>query len=442
MRIMTQVFVPRESVNDQTVLVQRVRVPSGTAVQADAVVLEIETSKTALEIQAPSSGVIVHTLKEGQEVEVGALLFTVQSADTASAVPVPPATSPDTSPTSPAAQAPVAEQHDQSHAARGGPAVLSKAAQADASRLGIALDAFQGRWVTRADIKRGRPAETRAEQASSAINTGRLPVPNLSLPVGQAYEERALTMRKRAEVDNLTLGQHAETASTIGMVISLPGKRLVSPDFLFRDSISDLVVFESARLFREYPELNAFNMDGKRIGLYSDINFGISFDNVGNLKVLTLRYADKLNLPELQRGIADLLDIFESNKPIPSELLGGSTVTLSDLSATGASFMLPLLNGRQSLILGIVKRSPGTFEVIVSFDHRVTEGLRVTRFLEALRDRVLSHYRDSKGHVRIACRFCGKAMQDELHLGHRGMLNMTLPSGETTVLCRNCFEGR
>ncbi len=439
---MTQVFVPRESVNDQTVLIQRVRVPSGTAVQADAVVVEIETSKTVLEVQAPSSGVIVHALKEGQEVEVGALLFTVQGADTASAAPVPPATSPEAPPVSPVAQAPAAAQLDQTPAAQGGPAVLSKAAQAAASRLGIALDAFQGRWVTRADIERGRPAETRAEQASGVIDTAREPAPKVSLSVDQTYEERALTMRKRAEVDNLTLGQHAETASTIGIVISLPGNRLVAPDFLFRDSISDLVVFESARLFREYPELNAFNMDGKRIGLYANINFGISFDNVANLKVLTLRHADKLNLPELQRGISGLLDIFESNKPIPAELLGGSTVTLSDLSATSASFMLPLLNGRQSLILGIVKRSPGTFEVIVSFDHRVTEGLRVTRFLEALRDRVLSHYRDSKGQVRIACRFCGKAMQDELHLGHRGMLNMTLPSGETAVLCRNCFEGR
>lgn len=445
---MTQVFVPRESVNDQTVLVRRVLVSTGTAVQTDMVVVEIETSKTALEIQAPCVGVVIHSLHEGQEVEVGALLFTVQNANTPPPAAAPTTPSPEGKRIASAEQDADPAQPAVPSAALNETALFSKAAQAAASRLGASLDAFQGRWVTRADIERGRLAEACAELVPTPTNAERAPAkesgatPKMPLPVGLTYHERTQSMRKRAEVDSLTLGQHAETTSTIGIVISLPGSRLVAPDFLFRDSISDLVVFESARLFKEYPELNAFNIDGRRIGIYADVNFGISFDNVANLKVLTLRNADRLDLLQLQRGISDLLDVFESDKPISAELLGGATVTLSDLSATGASFMLPLLNGKQSMILGIIKKSLSAFEILASFDHRVTEGLRVTRFLEALRDRILSHYRDGQGHVRIACRFCGKSMQDELRFGHRGMLNMTLPSGETAVLCRNCFEGR
>ena len=168
----------------------------------------------------------------------------------------------------------------------------------------------------------------------------------------------------------------------------------------------------------------------------------MSFDNVQNLKVLTLRAADKLSLPELHREFSSLLDLFESGKPIPAELLGTSTVTISDLSTTGASFMLPLINGQQALILGVVKHDARHFEVFASFDHRVSEGLRVTRFLEALRDRVLSHYRDADGHADLACSICSKRMRDELRLGGRGFVNMTLPDGESAMLCRNCFEGR
>ncbi len=82
------------------------------------------------------------------------------------------------------------------------------------------------------------------------------------------------------------------------------------------------------------------------------------------------------------------MELYESNKPIPVELLEGSTVTLSDLSITGASFMLPLLIGQQSLILGIVKHEAAHFEVFASFDHRLAEGLRVARFLESLRERI------------------------------------------------------
>ena len=92
-------------------------------------------------------------------------------------------------------------------------------------------------------------------------------------------------------------------------------------------------------------------------------------------------------------------------------------------------------------LLGVRFATSPLIEVFASFDHRVTEGLRVTRFLEALRDRVVSHYRDGQGHARLACRTCGKTMQDEVRLGNRGMVNMTLPSGENALLCRNCFEG-
>jgi pyruvate/2-oxoglutarate dehydrogenase complex dihydrolipoamide acyltransferase (E2) component len=451
---MSSVHVPRESVNDQSVLVQKVLVPSGGTVAADQVVVEIETSKTVIEITAPEAGLLQHALREGQEIEVGALLFTVGEAATP-AEPTPVAVE-----SSISKQAAVAAPSDISvsapapvpapaletavSAASGQPPLLSKAAQAAAAQLGRPLDAFAGRWVTRADIERGRPAETRAENAASSeprsAMPAALPIP-MSLPT-LAYAEKAQPMRKRAEVENLIKGHHAETVSTIGVRIALPGTRIVEPSFLFRDSISDLVMFEGARLLRQFPELNAFHLDAKRAGHYEAVNFGVSFDNVANLKVLTLHDADRITLPDLHSRFSDLLDLFESNKPIPADLLGTSTVTISDLSTTGASFMLPLINGHQSLILGVVRHNSRQFEIFASFDHRVSEGLRVTRFLEALRDRIVSHYRDGSGYARLCCGFCAKTMQDELRLGNRGLINMTLPSGDTALVCRNCFEGR
>ena len=287
--------------------------------------------------------------------------------------------------------------------------MLSRAAEGQrALRLKTDMAPFAGRWVTESDVLLGReslpPIATPTETpAIPAIAAG----PRSQLDHDQVVQ----TKRKRAEVESLLRGAHeANHMSTIGIINrQLPGERLVVPEFLFQDSISDLVVFEAARLLRQYPELNGFNIDSRAVGQYRAVNFGISFDNHRNLKVLALQDADALGLPEIQHKYLELLDLYESNQPLPVALLTTATVTLSDLSATSASFMLPLINGQQALILGIVRHHRRRFEIFASFDHRVSEGLRVTHFLEALRERLLSHFRSDLGIARNSCeRVCGE----------------------------------
>lgn len=426
---MIEVCVPRESVNDQYVIVQRVMVRDGSPAAADEVVVEIETTKTTIEIVAPISGTVRHRLAVGDEVVVGGVLFSVGDGEAATALLPADTTSADSA----------------SAKAHSAPALLSRAAQAAARRLNTDLSPFVGRWVTESEILLGHvdqsttaipspiPAKTGNPTFTDAAEGPRSPL---------AHDQVRRTKRKQAEIESLLRGSHAATTSTIGISIPLPGTRLVAPDFLFQNSISDLLIFEAARLLRQFPELNGFNIDSRTAAQYQEVNFGISFDNHQNLKVLALRNADVLGLPEIQRQYVELLDLYEGNGPIPVALLTTATVTLSDLSVTSASFMLPLINGQQALILGIIRRHHDLFDVLASFDHRVSEGLRVTRFLEALRERVISHFHDNDGQPRINCDACGKSIQDEVRLGGRGFIKVTLPNGDGGHLCRNCFEGR
>jgi pyruvate/2-oxoglutarate dehydrogenase complex dihydrolipoamide acyltransferase (E2) component len=428
---MTIVHVPRESVNDHSVIIQHVLVESGSLVTQGQVICEIETSKTVIEVAAPEAGVVTHTLSNGKEIEVGAVLF-----DIADGMLLPASDLRNDEPSI---------QNDSLNTSEImiSPPLLSKAAAEYAQSRKISLNGFRACWVTRADLERGYPADTLSESrrinADSANQEPTIIVRDLpTLP----YEEKSLTMRKRAEINSLVKAGHAETASTIAIKVTLPGSRLVAPDFLFKESITDLIIFEGSRLLVRYPELNAFYIDEKRIGYYKNINFGVSFDNVSNLKVLTIKDTNLLSLSELHLNFSKLLDLFESNQTISTEILGTSTVTISDLSSTSASFMLPLINGNQSLIIGVVKHSQRLFEIFATFDHRLSEGLRVSRFLEDLRKRVVSHYRDEEGRPNLYCEICKKSMRDELLLGNRGLLNLTLPTGDNVLMCRNCFEGR
>jgi len=256
-----------------------------------------------------------------------------------------------------------------------------------------------------------------------------------------ASTEVAISKRKQAEAKNLISGDHGSTTSTIGIEIKILGERLVVPPYLFKESISDLIAFEASKLLRQYPELNGSYVDEKTCAQYEQVNFGLSFDNGKNLKVLAIKNADTLSLTGLQEEVGRLLDLYDSGETITMDLLTDSTVTFSDLSRSPASFMYPLINGYQALILGVVRKSKYMFEIFASFDHRVSEGLTVINFLEDLRDRILSYFIDQNGVINIACYACGKTMAEEVTLGHRGFMKMTLADGEDENLCRNCFEG-
>jgi pyruvate/2-oxoglutarate dehydrogenase complex dihydrolipoamide acyltransferase (E2) component len=429
---MAKVFVDRDTVNDESVIVRRLYKASGEVVDEGTLVLEYETSKTAIESYAPSSGVLSIAVKRDDEVAIGALLYEVTSSSDVGATP-PSATAAASSATVgaiPNGPLPGAPQ-------------LSRQARQLAVELQVDVSTLpHSGWVTSADIRAFAgggvvaaerifaPAAAPAQAASPPI-TGAPDVP---------HRLARTSMRKRSEARLLEQANSPGTTSTLGMTLAAAGGRLVRPPPLFLSNISDIVIFETARLLKTYPELNAFYVDPKQIGLYEEVNIGVSFDGGSNLKVLAIAHADTKTLPQIQQEFLMLLDLYESDRPIPDQLLNTATVTISDLSGAEIDFMQPLINGRQSLILGIT-RAPGGFSFYASFDHRVSEGLQVSKFLQRLAANVSSYFSDSVTTVDLCCGACEKSMAEELALGHRGLIKIVAPNGRDGLLCRSCFEG-
>jgi pyruvate/2-oxoglutarate dehydrogenase complex dihydrolipoamide acyltransferase (E2) component len=412
---MIEVLVPRENVNDDSVVVRTIHVKSGDFINKGQLIVEIETSKTNIDIESPEAGLISHNLELGAEVDIGELLFCVGSQE-------------------PRIQMLEGIEHPPPESSN---IKISKAAAKRAKELDVDVTKLGIAWISTKDIERKAGLTTTKLNSTPTNEDDFNDLFGFSVPA----KKESLSKRKQVEIRNLQMGKHQSTSSTIGIDITVPAQRIVPPPFLFQNSISDLIVYEGSRLLKKYPELNSAFIDSKTWGKYDDINFGWSFDSGANLKVLAIKDSDKCSLIDLQNEVIRLLDLYESNQNIPMELLTSSTVTISDLSKTDASFILPLINGFQSLILGVVKKNKNCFSIYATFDHRVSEGLKVTNFLSELKSRILSYYLDQNGIATLVCHACEKTMAEEISLGNRGFIKITLPNGEEASLCHNCFSG-
>src|SRR5690606_19831656 len=124
---MTQIVVPAlgESVSEATVAQWLKK--EGEAVKADEPIVELETDKATLEVNAPADGVISKIIvAEGQNVSVGAILGEVEIGKAANDAPAPKAEKP-----APKAAAPAPAASAKAEAPKTSPAVRKALADND-----------------------------------------------------------------------------------------------------------------------------------------------------------------------------------------------------------------------------------------------------------------------------------------------------------------------
>src|SRR5580658_1420948 len=68
------VTIPQETVNDESVRILAWKVASGSKVEKDQQLCEVETSKAVMDIEAPEAGVVVYSAAAGDEVPVGSTI--------------------------------------------------------------------------------------------------------------------------------------------------------------------------------------------------------------------------------------------------------------------------------------------------------------------------------------------------------------------------------
>ena len=406
----TEIMVPTlgESVSEATVAKWFKSV--GDAVTKDEPLLELETDKVTLEVNAPVDGVLTEIAAQADsDVGVGALLGKIEAGKAA-----PAASAQKTSP-APAAAAPAEKAPAAAPAPV--PATPAPAAKADISlspavrklveenkldARAIPASGKDGR-LTKGDVlaylENPQPAP-----AASAQNI----TPTASARTGEddPREERVrMTRLRRVVAGRLKAAQNTAamltTFNEVDMTAVMNLRKQYQESFEKKHGVrvGFMSFFTKACVvaLKELPAVNG-EIDGEDIIYKNYYDIGIAVGSPQGLVVPVMRDADQLSYADIEKTIGDFGRRARDGKLAMDELQGG-TFTVTNGGIFGSLNSTPILNMPQSGILGMhkIQQRPmvmpsGAIEarpmmyLALSYDHRIVDGREAVTFLVRVKE--------------------------------------------------------
>ncbi|MGF1620105.1 MAG: 2-oxoglutarate dehydrogenase complex dihydrolipoyllysine-residue succinyltransferase [Rhodomicrobiaceae bacterium] len=399
----TEIRVPTLGESVTEAIVGKWYKKAGDSVQADEPIVELETDKVTLEVNAPSAGVISEiSVEEGETVEVGAVLGAI--GEGSGAAPAPKQKKDEPKPSSNGQEKAAAPSAEPAKAA-------SSAASENLSpavRKGIAennLDPSQIEGTGKdGRILKGDVLTALDSSSAPAPTTARSPRP----PVRQedhAREERVRMTRLRQTIAK-RLKESQNTAAMLTTFNEVDMSAIMSARSQYKDlfekkhqvklGFMGFFVKACIHALHEIPAVNA-EIDGEDLVYKNYYNIGIAVGTDRGLVVPVLRDADRLNMAQIEKGIADFGRKARDGK-LGIEDMQGGTFTISNGGIYGSLMSTPILNAPQSGILGMHKIQDrpvvidGKVEVrpmmylALSYDHRIVDGKEAVTFLVRVKD--------------------------------------------------------
>jgi 2-oxoglutarate dehydrogenase E2 component (dihydrolipoamide succinyltransferase) len=391
----TEIKVPTlgESVSEATVAKWLKK--AGDMVKQDEALLELETDKVTLEVNAPAAGQLTDILApEGANVGVGAVLGLIGGdGKSVAAAPAQPAAAPVAAP-APAA-APAA-----AHAPM--PAAAKLAADNNVSTAGLAGSGKDGR-VTKGDV-----LDALAAKAGAAV-----PAPvAVAAPVAAGpREERVRMTRLRKRIaERLKEAQNTAamltTFNEVDMSAAMALRTQYNETFEKKHGtkLGFMSIFVKACIaaLKELPAVNA-EISGDEIVYKNYYDIGVAVGTEQGLVVPVLRNADALGFADIEKKIAELGKRARDGKLGLDDLQGG-TFTISNGGVYGSLLSTPILNPPQSGILGMhkIQKRPVVISdkggdrieirpmmyLALSYDHRIIDGREAVTFLVKVKENI------------------------------------------------------
>ncbi|MBW6401214.1 2-oxoglutarate dehydrogenase complex dihydrolipoyllysine-residue succinyltransferase [Roseomonas sp. HJA6] len=397
---MTDILVPTlgESVSSATVA--RWLKKAGEAVAADEPLVELETDKVTVEVNAPSAGVLeAITAAEGAEVEPGAVLGSIAAG--AGAAPAKPAAP------QPVAAAPATPHVEAPRAASGPvavpaqsplPAAAKMMAETGATAAAIGAGTGKDGRITKGDVldflarPAAAPAAAAAPKAPRALEAGeeRVKMTRLRQTIARRLKEAQNTAAMLTTFNEVDMGAAMALRTEYREVFEKKhGVRLGFMSFFVKACVAAL---------KEFPAVNA-EIDGDEFVFKNFVHMGIAVGGPSGLVVPVLKHADTLSFAEIEKAIGAFGKKARDGALKLDELAGGS-FTITNGGIYGSLMSTPILNPPQSGILGMhkIQERPmvvgGKIEIrpmmyiALSYDHRIVDGKEAVSFLVRVKESI------------------------------------------------------
>jgi pyruvate dehydrogenase E2 component (dihydrolipoamide acetyltransferase) len=420
------VIMPALELAQETGRVLRWLKSAGDTVSKGEPIVEIETDKVTVEIEAPASGVLRQvTAREGDVVPVGKTIALIFAAGEA----VPPGDAP-------VAAAPTADvsTRDGVTAAKASPLARRVAEEhgVDLARVRTA----SGR-IEKADVlafmenRAGAPAADMMAARLVAASPKARRLANergvdLRLILGSGPGGAVLTGDVPATAERPAVAERSAPAEPpaapgVGNVWRIMAERMTqswttAPHFYLvrevnvsrlatwreraskhtgvRATYTDLLVKLVAAALAQHPEINVSWKDGT-IVQHADINIGLAVAVDNGLVVPVLHRADTLSLVDIAARREELVSRAQSGKLRPVDIQAGG-FTISNLGMYGVDAFNAIVNPPQAAILAVGRIADRviavsgqavvqpTMVLTLSCDHRALDGARAAQYLGAL----------------------------------------------------------
>ncbi len=363
----------------------------GDYVEMDEAVAELESDKATVELNAEKSGILKILIEEGEDVEIG---VTVASIDTEAASPEgtpAKAEAPETAAPKAETTAPKAEASKETISyATGTP---SPAAGKILAEKGINTSTVHGTG------KDGRITKYDAMMAEA----GAMDYSTPTKPSRNQERQKMSNLRK-------TIARRLVSAKNETAMLTTFNEVNMQPIFDTRNKYKEqfrevhgvglgfmsFFTRACALALQQYPKVNAF-LDGEEMVMNDFVDVSIAVSSPKGLMVPVMRNVENMTMWEIEAEVKRLaLKARDAKLTIP-EMTGG-TFTITNGGVFGSMLSTPIINPPQSAILGmhnIVERAVvengnivarPIMYVALSYDHRIIDGKESVGFLVTVKN--------------------------------------------------------
>lgn len=368
---MNDILVPSlgESITEATVGKWHINI--GDTLEQDKLLVELETDKVTIEVNAPVSGVLKEILfPAGSIVKIGDTLGRIEEGKV---TPTKTNIKHQTSTLTPSQD-------------KNPPSVKKLLSENNLSPSTIPATGKDNR-LTKTDIIKSLATEMTSSRPVTTEQEERVPMSRLRLKIAERLKTAQQTAAILTTFNEVDMSHIIELRSRLQESFQAShGVKLGFMSFFIKASIQAL---------KEIPALNA-EIDGTDIVFkhYYDIGVAVSTDR--GLVVPIVRNAANLSFGEIEKTIADLGNRAREGKLDIDELMGG-TFSITNGGIFGSLMSTPIINPPQCGILGMhaIQNRPVVIDnkieirpmmyLALSYDHRLVDGKEAVTFLVRLK---------------------------------------------------------